>query len=194
MTNLDSERFDQGMGLLNRTGFMERRRALVANLHGPVLEIGAGTGRNSPLYPAAAQVVATDRNAEHLRMAQRRGVALGWACADAQTLPFAANTFEAVVGTLVFCSILDPRQALAEVMRVLCPGGHLVLLEHVRGQGPISRRFTDWLQPLWFAMQGECNLNRETARTVGAAGFRLDSVKQGGWLGLLAEIHASKPL
>lgn len=193
MTNLGSERFDQGMGLLNRAGFIERRRALVADLHGPVLEIGAGTGRNSLHYPPAARVVATDLNAEHLYLAQRRGFAFSWACADAQSLPFAANAFEAVVGTLVFCSIPDPRRALTEVMRVLRPGGRLVLLEHVRGQGPLSRRFTDWLQPLWFAMQGECNLNRETARTVGAAGFQLDSVRQDGWFGLLAEIRASKP-
>ncbi len=189
----DSERFDRGMGALERTGLAGRRRALLAQVQGQVLEVGAGTGFNGLHYPPGAQVVATDINNAHLQLAQRKAATVRLACADAQQLPFAAETFDAVVGTLVFCSIANVTQALQEVRRVLRPHGRLWLLEHVRGQGPVARRVTDWLAPLWFALQGECHLNRETAQAVAQAGFEVRYVDQSGWWGLLAEIHAIKP-
>ena len=105
-------------------------------------------------------------------------------------MPFASNQFDVVVGTLVFCSIPQPEVALAEIRRVLRPNGRLLLLEHTRGHGPISRRFTDWLQPLWFAMQGECHLNRETAVTVQNAGFTIEHSSVHGY-GLLQMMRAS---
>lgn len=192
MSARDSERFDQGMRALNRVGLGERRQALLALAQGRVLEIGAGAGSNGAHYPAAAHVVATDINPEHLQLTRRKGHLTRLACADAQQLPFPDDSFDVVCATLVFCSIPDPMQALGEVKRVLRPQGRLLLLEHVRGQGAISRRLTDWLNPLWLGLQGECHLNRETARTVAAAGFRLDQVDQAGWWGVLAEIHATK--
>jgi hypothetical protein len=66
----------------------------------------------------------------------------------------------------------------------------LILLEHVRGNGFVSRRFTDWLQPAWGALQSDCHLNRETPLTVAEAGFTITHVDQRGWFGILAEIHA----
>jgi hypothetical protein len=71
----------------------------------------------------------------------------------------------------------------------LRPDGRLLLLEHVRGLTPVMRRLTDWLHPLWFALQGECHLNRETARTVAAAGFNIVETSTHGW-GLLQRIIA----
>ena len=110
----------------------------------------------------------------------------------ASLVPFPAATFDTIVGTLVFCSIHDPLAALAELRRVLRPGGRLLLLEHVRGQTPVTRRLTDWLHPLWFAMQGECHLNRETAAAVAAAGFRVERAESHG-RGMLQLIHATAP-
>lgn len=189
----ESEQFDRGMAVLERTGLAGRRRALVSQAQGRVLEVGAGTGFNGFHYPAGAQVVATDINQAHLQVAQRKAATVRLACADAQQLPFSNESFDAVVGTLVFCSIRDASQALQEVRRVLRPHGRLWLLEHVRGPGRMTRRLTDWLEPLWFALQGECHLNRETAQSVAAAGFEVRYVDQSGWWGLLAEIHAVKP-
>lgn len=173
--------YDRGMWVLERTRLSGLRRLVVEHAGGEILEIGAGTGANMPLYRAGATVTAIDLRPGHLAMAadkeRRRHQRLDFAvtCADAQQLPFPAATFDTVLGTLVFCSIDHPEAALAEIWRVLRPGGRLILLEHVRGRTPMSRRLTDWLNPLWFAVQGTCRLNRDTATTVAAAGFRIDA-------------------
>jgi len=114
------------------------------------------------------------------------------AAADAHWLPFADGAFDTVVATLVFCSLSQPEAGLTELRRVLRPGGRLLMLEHVRGQTPWTRRLTDWLHPVWFALQGECHLNRETAATVAAAGFHLDHTSNHA-RGLIQTILATAP-
>ena len=165
---------------------------LLVVVAGSVLEVGAGTGANLPLYGRSAHTTLIDIKSDRLLLARQKSgrVETPVACADAQKLPFASNQFDAVVGTLVFCSIPQPELALAEIRRILRPNGRLFLLEHTRGHGPISRRFTDWLQPLWFVLQGECHLNRETAVTVQNAGFNIEHSTIHG-RGLLQMIKAS---
>lgn len=185
------------MWLLERFSLTRLRRPLLAAARGAVLEIGAGTGANLPLYDPDRRVVAIELRPERLATAARKAHVAGRAdvavaAADAHDLPFPAASFDTVVGTLVFCSIGDPLAALAEIRRVLRPDGQLLLLEHVRGQTPLTRRLTDWLHPLWFALQGECHLNRETAATVAAAGFRVDATESHG-RGLLQLIRATAP-
>lgn len=80
--------------------------------------------------------------------------------------------------TLYFCSIPDPGRALAEIRRVLEPGGLLLLLEHTRGHHPLAAALTDILSPAWFALNGSCQLNRQTACTVAGAGFGVRSVER----------------
>jgi ubiquinone/menaquinone biosynthesis C-methylase UbiE len=143
------------------------------NVQGEVLELGVGTGANRQFYPAGSHITAFDLDAERVALARKKSSPAGLCVATAHFLPFPADYFDVVVGTLVFCSIARPEQALQEVWRVLKPAGRLHLLEHVRGQGKISRWLTDNLHPLWFALQGSCHLNRETAATVQAAGFHL---------------------
>ena len=168
-----AQQFDTTMQGLNRWG-MARLRALAwHNVQGEVLELGVGTGANRPFYPAGAHITAFDLDADRVALAQRKHSPAELCVATAHYLPFPAEQFDVVVGTLVFCSIAQPEQALQEVWRVLKPAGRLHLLEHVRGQGKISRWLTDALHPLWFALQGSCHLNRETAATVQAAGFEL---------------------
>ena len=82
-----------------------------------------------------------------------------------------------MAASLVFCSVSDPARGLAEARRVLRSGGRLVLLEHTRGSG-LGRWLTDALHPLWCAWSRECHLNRETARSVVEAGFRVQRVEQ----------------
>lgn len=188
--------YDRAMYPIERTSLSKLRRWLTAEARGNVLEIGAGTGANLGLYRSGTTVTATDLEPGRLGAAAEKARQNGreratiLACADAQDLPFPDRAFDTVVGTLVFCSIQQPELALAEIRRVLKPDGRLLLLEHVRGQTPFTRRLTDWLHPVWFAIQGSCHLNRETASTVTANGFQLDHTSTHG-RGLLQMIIAS---
>lgn len=195
-TDKSAQRYDRAMIALERAGIAALRRWLMAQAQGEVLEVGTGTGANLTLYSPGTTVTATDLVPDRLRTARdkvrrsgRRGSMI-LASADAQDLPFPDARFDTVVGTLVFCSIRQPELALSEIGRVLKPGGRLLLLEHVRGQTPFTRRLTDWLHPIWFAVQGSCHLNRETAATVAGNGFQIDHVSTHS-RGLLQVIIAS---
>lgn len=192
MSTIEAKQFDRGMRWLERWGIGRLRWELLHNVTGRVLEIGAGTGANLPIYGRSAQITFIDIKPDRVLFARQKAGVLDMlaTCADAQKLPFAGNQFDVVVGTLVFCSIPQPELALAEIKRVLRPNGRLLLLEHTRGHGPISRRFTDWVQPFWFALQGECHLNRETAVTVQNAGFTIEHSSVHGY-GLLQMMKAS---
>ena len=191
------KRYDRGMWLLENYGLKRLRRLLLQAVHGEVLEIGVGTGANLPFYDGrAVRITAVDVNPARLVGTITRAQAVNGrhpihiGAADAQQLPFSDNQFDTVVSTLVFCSIPEPMAALAEIKRVLRPDGRFLLLEHVRGLNPISQRLTDWLHPAWFAMQGSCHLNRETAVSVQAAGFHIEETSSHGW-GVIQMIKAT---
>jgi ubiquinone/menaquinone biosynthesis C-methylase UbiE len=164
------------------------RRAFFDRARGRILELGVGTGNNLVAYPAGSQVVGVDESAAMLTGARGKTSA-PLAGMDASRLGFADASFDAVAGSLVFCSIPDPLVALAEVWRVLRPGGHLYLLEHVRGAHPVMARLTDALDVPWYAMNGSCHLNRETEKLVAEAGFRLVESRR-RLAGLLQTIEA----
>jgi ubiquinone/menaquinone biosynthesis C-methylase UbiE len=166
--------YDLGMLPLEAAVLRRMRRRAFPGVAGQVLELGVGTGVNLPLYPPEATIVAVDHSAPMLRRALRRPARAPVRAvqADVHRLPFRDGAFDAVTGSLVFCSVTEPGRALAEVHRVLRPDGRLVLLEHTRGRG-LGAWLTDRLHPLWFAWNGVCHLNRETARAVHQAGFRL---------------------
>lgn len=189
--------YDRGMWLLERSKLFRLRHRVASEVQGRTLEIGAGTGANILAYQPGVTVTSIDLRPENLSVARkkarrRRDLDFSAACADAQDLPFPDAAFDTVFGTLVFCSISEPERALVEICRVLRPGGRLLLLEHVRGQTAVSRKLTDWLHPLWFALQGVCHLNRETAATVAGAGFRIDETTTHSY-GLLQVILATRP-
>lgn len=172
--------YDIALAPLELAGLGRLRRRLLADAHGAVLEIGAGTGVNLAHYGDGVRVFALDESREMLATARRRPcrVCATVSQADAQSLPFASRTFQTVVATLVFCSIPNPMRALEQVRRVLQPGGTLLLLEHTRGQHPLAAALTDRLDPMWYALNGSCHLNRQTARTVAEAGFNVTSVER----------------
>jgi ubiquinone/menaquinone biosynthesis C-methylase UbiE len=158
---------------------------------GLVLEIGAGDGVNLPYYHADARVIATELDEESLELITEVKENVVLAQADAEQLPFPDASFDAVVGTLVFCTIPDAPRALQEVKRVLKPGGSLRLVEHVRARNPIGRSFMGLANPAWHWMTGGCNINRDTLRAVRAAGFRVTAVNK-QMLGLILGIDAQK--
>lgn len=193
MSTKEAERYDRGLWLLEAASLQKLRKQLLAPVTGSVLEIGMGTGVNLPIYNGADFVAGIDLRPQVLAgtFTRKNTPSFGVSCANAQHLPFTNGRFDNIVSTLAFCSIADPPQALAEIRRVLKPNGRFYLLEHVRGQNRVSQRLTDWLQPAWFALQGECHLNRETAVTLQESGFIIEESSTHGF-GLLQMMVASK--
>ena len=152
------------------------KRELLGSLAGTVLEIGPGTGANLPYLPPSVHWIGVEPNPymhpylreEAARLGRdvevRQGVAEALAAPDASV--------DAVVGTLVLCSVHDPAQVLREVRRVLRPGGRFVFIEHVAApRGTWHRRTQDLVQPLWTPIGDGCHPNRETWLTIEAANF-----------------------
>ena len=183
--------YDRGMQPLEWLIFRRLRRRMFPLLRGDVLELGVGTGVNLPLYEPGARVIGCDASGEMLAWAARRHpqAPVTLAQADAQRLPFTDGSFDVVTASLLFCSVADPAQGLAESRRVLRPGGRLVLLEHTRGSG-LGAWLVDALHPLWHTWSRECHLNRETTRAVAEAGFKVQHVEQHA-LGIVRVIEAT---
>ncbi len=157
------------------------RAALVGDLTGDVLEVGAGAGANFPFYGEDARVIATDYSPHMLRRAQRAADGLSSISAveqaDAQKLPFPDDQFDHAVATLVFCSVPDAEAGLREILRVTKPGGAVRLLEHTRADGAMGRRVQNLLTPAWHRVFDGCHLNRETVAVVATSGLTLEAVE-----------------
>ncbi len=141
-----------------------------------VLEIGVGTGKNLPYYPAGIEITAIDlppRMLEHARQrAAEVNASVQLMTADARALPFPDASFDAVVATFVFCSVPDPVLGLCEARRVLKPSGQLLLLEHMLTANRLVRPLMQAANPLVVRVMG-ANINRETVSTVDRAGFQV---------------------
>ncbi|MHB1294235.1 MAG: class I SAM-dependent methyltransferase [Anaerolineae bacterium] len=170
-----ADRYDRAVQPLERLLLDGLRRGLFSHLAGRVLELGVGTGPNLPYYPPQAHVLACDLSAEMLPRARRRpgGARALFVQADASALPVQAESLDYVTASLVFCSLEDPAGTLQEVLRVLRPGGWLVLLEHVRGLNPFTRFLTDLLAPTWHRITHTCRLDRDTGETVARSGLQI---------------------
>jgi SAM-dependent methyltransferase len=154
------------------------REELCGEARGLVLEVGAGTGLNFPHYREARRVVAVEPERHMLRGAARRArgarVPVALVAAPAEALPFRDGAFDAVVCSLVLCSVRDLGRAVAECRRVLREGGELRLYEHVRSARPLVRRLQDALERPWRWVAGGCHPNRDTVGTLLAEGFEVD--------------------
>jgi len=150
------------------------RRWLTAGARGRTLDLGTGTGRNLPLFPAAARAIGLDPSFDSLVRARRRAPGVPLVCGSAEALPFRTAVFDTVVSGLVLCSVPDPARGLAEVRRVLRDDGSLRALEHVRATTPWKARVQDAIQPAWTWANGGCHPNRATERLVEASGFVID--------------------
>jgi SAM-dependent methyltransferase len=153
----------------------DRKAALFTDLPATVVELGAGTGANMRYYAAGTRVIAIEPNpAMHgpLReAAARQGIDLEIRAVGAEDTGLADASVDAVVSTLVLCTVVDPAAAVAEVRRILRPGGRFVVLEHVAApEGPRARLqrllWTGWR----WAFEG-CDLQRHTGELLAGAGF-----------------------
>ncbi|WP_158630440.1 class I SAM-dependent methyltransferase [Glycomyces terrestris] len=158
-------------------GLGEQRARLLAGLSGRVLEVGSGHGANFPHYPpAVTELVAVEPEAALRDLAREQADGLGLAATvldgQAERLAFENDSFDAVVSTLVLCSVEDQDRALAEIHRVLKPGGRLVLLEHV-GSENRNLRALEYLFDvvIWSHVMGGCHTSRGTGAALAAAGF-----------------------
>lgn len=172
--------YDAAMAPLEWLVLRRLRKRLVSALRGCVLEIAAGTGANLPFYNASVCLIATDVSAEALAAAsgRRHAARVTLLRADAEGLPLLAHSVDHAVATLAFCSIPDPARALAELRRVLRPGGTLVLLEHVQGEGWLAGGLTRALASSWHAFTRSCRIDRRTTDAVRQAGFSLRSERR----------------
>ncbi|MFF1718337.1 class I SAM-dependent methyltransferase [Streptomyces sviceus] len=162
-----------------RMGMAGVRKRLLAGLSGRVLEIGAGNGLNFSHYPRAVSEVVAIEPERRLRQlaveaALRSQVPVDVAPGAAEALPVKSEAFDAVVISLVLCSVRDVPRALGEVRRVLRPGGAVRFFEHGRGGGP-AMRFTQRAldRTLWPPLSGGCHLGRDPVAALRAAGFEL---------------------
>lgn len=155
-----------------------KRRALVPLAKGRVLEIGIGTGRNLPFYDRSqlSQLVGVDPAMQMHRLAKKRseeaGLNVELMGLSAEKLPVPDDSFDTVVCTYTLCSIPDPAQALAEVRRVLKPGGQFLFCEHGRAPDANVARWQDRLQPLWMPLAGGCHLDRDVPLLLRNAGLQ----------------------
>ncbi len=161
------------------------RRALLTDLSGTVLEVGAGTGINLPHFPpAVTHLVLSEPDPAMARQLENRLLAMPRpgteiVHADVESLPFADASFDAVIATLLLCSVPSPTRALAEVRRVLRPGGAFVFLEHVAAPAGTSRRLWQGrIEPLWKPIAGNCHLTRETLDAIAASGLVVGDVER----------------
>lgn len=154
---------------------------VVGEATGRVLEVGAGTGLSFRHYRRDVQLVATEPDPYMLPRARRRAAALGlpveFHAAPAGALPFPDGSFDAVVCTLVLCTVADPVQALGEIRRVLKPEGTFRFIEHVRADGWLGRA-QDLVMPVWRRIGAGCHPNRRTGETIEAAGFRIARLEE----------------
>lgn len=161
-----------------------------------VLEVGVGTGKNMPFYPAGATVSAVDISPRMLARATHRAARLRLDVRlhlmDAQALAFPDAAFEAAVATFVFCSVPDPVQGLRELRRVVRPGGHLYLLEHMRAEHRVLGRVMDWLDPVVVRVLG-AHISRRTVDNVRAAGPEIETLEDLAPLGMVRLIVARVP-
>jgi SAM-dependent methyltransferase len=164
-------------------GVAEYRSALLAGLTGRVIEVGAGNGLNFAHFPAGVTEVVAVEPEPYLRglgLAAARQAAAPVQVLDgvAEDLPAADASFDAGVASLVLCSVRDQQRALAELYRVIRPGGQLRFFEHVRAEGAAHARVQRLADTLWPLLAGGCHTSRDTLGAITAAGFRLGSYRR----------------
>ncbi len=173
--------YDPIMGALERGRLGAKRRELLADLSGDIVEVGAGTGANLRHLPDSVRhVTAVEPDPAMAERLRTRAAGLGRDVevveAPAEALPFPDRSVHVLVTTLVLCSVRDPEAAVAELRRVLRDDGQLIVLEHVVDPTPGRARLQRGLTPAWRVVSRGCHLDRDTRATLARAGFDVSEV------------------
>jgi ubiquinone/menaquinone biosynthesis C-methylase UbiE len=187
--------YDRQISFFERILFGDGRAWVCSQARGRVLELAVGTARNLPHYPDEVEITAIELSPEMLALGRKRAEALGRSVdlqiGDAQALDFPDASFDTVTCTLGFCTIPDTRAAAGEALRVLRPGGTLLMLEHVRSPVRIVRGGQRLLEPLAVRFEAD-HLLRDPLDYLPEVGFELDEVLRSKW-GIVERLRAHKP-
>jgi SAM-dependent methyltransferase len=174
--------YDTAFVFAERRGFRNVRKDLMSRARGRVLELGAGTGLNLRHYPDTVSEVLLTEPEPHMAAKLRKRASTSpldtsVVEAHAERLPFDDGSVDTVVVTLVLCTVNDPEQVLAEVARVLRPGGSFLFAEHVRSASTRAARWQDRLNLPWSWYACGCQCNRDTVSAIGTASFALRELR-----------------
>jgi ubiquinone/menaquinone biosynthesis C-methylase UbiE len=165
---------------------VEHRRRMLAGLSGRVIELGAGDGRNFAEYPPEVTEVLAVEPEPYLReraeaAAREAAVPVKVVTGVADRIPAEDASFDAGVASLVLCSVPDQATALAELRRVIRPGGELRFYEHVVSNDPRRARVEHFADNIWPRIAGGCHPNRNTGAAIESAGFTIESCDRFGF-------------
>jgi ubiquinone/menaquinone biosynthesis C-methylase UbiE len=176
--------------------FRDSRAWVCGQASGDVLEVAVGTGLNLSHYPQGVRLTGLDYSAAMLAIARRRAAELGVDVdlqeGDAQEMAFPDASFDTVVCTYSMCAIPDERQAVAELSRVLRPGGLLLLADHVAARNWPVRAVQRLMEVVSVPTGGEHFLRRPL-ETVQSAGFEVEQQQRFGPAGVVERLAARKP-
>ena len=154
---------------------VEFRKMTAGVASGQVLEIGAGTGANFTFYKPNTKLTVLENNEfmfpKIFNAATKCGIDTTLVKGSSFYIPFADNSFDSIVTTLVLCMVEDLESTLSEIKRVLKSGGVFYFYEHVKSSDRIRSRFEDYINPLWKYLTNGCNLNRDLGQTISNCGF-----------------------
>jgi ubiquinone/menaquinone biosynthesis C-methylase UbiE len=190
-----SHSYDRQMAFLDRKVFGDSRQWVCRAAAGDVLEVGIGTGLNLDSYPQDVSITGVDLSPGMLEQARRRAEASGRTVAlrvgDAHGLEFPDASFDTVVCTFALCAIPDERRAIAEMWRVLRPGGQLRLADHVVSTSPPVRLLQRLVELVTIPTGGE-HFRRRPLLQVREHGFAIERHERFK-LGIVERIVARKP-
>lgn len=175
--------YDRALKSTEEAGLRELRRRLLAAARGRTIDLGAGTGANLELYPAAVEELVLAEPSPHMARRLRAHAESSPHRTEvlevsAERLPLPDESFDTAIFTLVLCTVPDPAAALREATRVLRPGGRLLFLEHVRSEDARTARWQDRLERPWQFFALGCHCNRETMAAIEGSGLQVDSVER----------------
>lgn len=189
-------RYDRQTAYYDRFLLGDGRAWACSQSSGAVLEVAIGTGRNLPFYPRDVRLTGIDITPEMLAVARKRACDLGMTAsllvADAELLPFDAASFDSVVCTLGLNAIPDGRAAIAEMYRVLRPGGRVVLLGHVASPHRVVRVIQRWLERRLLPITGDHQTRRPLPLLI-ETGFVIEREERSR-MGIIQRLAAVKPV
>ncbi|WP_019818747.1 class I SAM-dependent methyltransferase [Saccharomonospora saliphila] len=182
--------YDKFLSRVEKYGLSEKRAEMLRPAYGKTVEIGTGTGLNLPHFPdTISELILTEpyphmvtKLEEKVRDHPRR---IQVTVAGAERLPFPDASIDTVAAAMILCTVPDPDVALAEIQRVLKPGGQYLFLEHVRNSDPRIAKKQDIIQKGWYLFGNECHCNRPTIETLRSSSLEIKELKEdkmpGAW-------------